>query len=95
LLDVAVVEVDDGVAVWEHLSLHTVVEDYLFLSVLIHSLDLPIVAYILVDNLHVAWSLVVVLIREFHVELLGIFVCMDDLRLVSLLSSVLFPLFSL
>lgn len=54
LLDVIVIEVHYGVAVWEHLTLHTIVEDYFLLSVFVHSLNLTIVSNNLLDNLHIS-----------------------------------------
>ncbi len=70
LLYVAVVEVDDGVAVGEHLSLHSVVEYHLLLAVLINPLYLSIVPYNLLHHLNIYRRFVVVLQREPHIVLL-------------------------
>ena len=72
LLDVVVVEVDDGVAVGEHLALDAIVENHLFLSIFIHSLDLSIVSNNLLDHLHIRRRLAMVLHGELHVELLAL-----------------------
>ena len=50
LLDILVVEVDDSIAVWERLPFNTVVENDLFFAVLVNSLDLSIMAYILLNH---------------------------------------------
>lgn len=70
LFDVAVVKVDNGVAVGEDLALNTVVEDHLLLPVLIDALDLAIVTDDLLHHFHVGCALVVVVKRELHVEVL-------------------------
>lgn len=72
LLDVVVIEVDDGVAIGEHLPLHSIVEDHFLLPVLVDTLDLPVVADDLLDHLQVRRVLVVILQRELHVELLRV-----------------------
>ena len=50
LLDILVVEVNDSIAVWERLPFNTVVENDLFFAVLVNSLDLSIMAYILLNH---------------------------------------------
>jgi hypothetical protein len=54
LLDVIIIEVHYGVVIWEHLTFDTIVEDYLPLSVFVHSLNLTIVSNSLFDNLHIS-----------------------------------------
>ena len=68
LLDVLVVEVDDSVAIREGLTLDTIVEDDLFLAVLVDTLDLTIVTYELLDNFLVLNSFAVVLLGELKTE---------------------------
>lgn len=63
-----VVEVDNSVAIRERLSFDTVVEDDLFLAVLIDALDLAIMAHILFDNFLIWQRFVVVLLRELQAE---------------------------
>ena len=70
LLNIVVIEVDNGVSVWEHLSFDSIVEYDFLLSIFVHSLDLSIVSYDLFHDLHVDRCLAVVLHREFHVEFL-------------------------
>ena len=70
LLNIVVIEVDNGVAVGDHLSLDSIVEYDFLLSIFVHSLDLSIVSYDLFHHLHVDRCLAVVLHREFHVEFL-------------------------
>ena len=53
LLDVIVVKVHYCVAVWEHLSLHSVVEDHLLLAILVESLDFAIIADDLLDDFQI------------------------------------------
>ena len=50
LLDVLVVEVDNGVAVWEGLTLDSVVEDDFLFAVLVDPLDLPIMPHVLLND---------------------------------------------
>ena len=69
LLDVIVIEVHYGVAVWEYLTLDTIIKDDFFLSVFIHSLNLTIVSNNLFDNLHITRCLIVIMRREFHIEI--------------------------
>ena len=69
LLDVVVVEVDNGVLVWEHLPFDPIVKDHLVFAIFIHPLDLPIIAYLLLNYLHVRHTLVVVLRLKFHLEI--------------------------
>lgn len=70
LLDVVVVEVDYRIAVEEHFSLHSVVEDHFLFPVLIDTLDLAIMSNDLFDHFHIGGSFVVVLLRELHIKLL-------------------------
>ena len=83
LLDITVIEVDYGVAVWEDLTLHTIVEYYFFLSVFVHSLNLTIVSNNLLDNLHISGCLVVIMRREFHVKIFSLifFLAINSTRL--------------
>lgn len=83
LLDVIVVEVDNGVSVREHLSLHSIVEDDLFLSVFVDSLNLPIISNYLLDHLHVGGRLAVVVRRELHVVIFSIIFFLTRLRVLS------------
>ena len=68
LLDIIIIEVDNRVAIGEYFPLHSIVEDYLLLPVLIDSLDLPVMPDDLLHDLHVLGVLVVVDLRELHVE---------------------------
>lgn len=70
LLYVLVVKVDDSVAIREGLPLDTVIEDDLFLAVLIDPLNLTIVANILLDHFLVRQSFVMVLLGELEAEVL-------------------------
>ena len=70
LLDVAVVEVDDCVAVGEYLPFHSVVEYHLLFAVFINPLNLAVVPYNLLYNFHIHRRFVVVLQREPHIILL-------------------------
>lgn len=66
LLDVIVVEVDNGVAIPERFSANAIAENYLLLSVGISALHLTIVAHNALDCLRVRLLVVVVLIEELH-----------------------------
>lgn len=66
LLDVAVVEIDDRVPVWESLPANSIAEDHFLLSVQVCSLDLAVVADDLVLHLRVLCVLVVVRVWELH-----------------------------
>ena len=70
LLDVAVVEVDDRVAVWERLSAYAIAEDHLLLAIQVCSLHFAIVANDLVLHLRVLCFLVVVNMGELHLVVL-------------------------
>ena len=62
LLDILIVKVYYGVTICEGLTLDSVVEYHLFLSVLIDSLNLSILSHILLNDFLVRESLVVVLL---------------------------------
>ena len=66
LLYVIVVKVDYGVAVWEDFPLYPVVKDYFFLPIFIQTLDLSIISNDLLYNLHVLWTLIMILLRKLH-----------------------------
>lgn len=66
LLDVAVVEVNDCVSVWEGFSADTVAEDYFLLAIEVGSLDLAVVAYDLVLYFGVFGLLIVIIAWELH-----------------------------
>jgi hypothetical protein len=68
LFDVLVVEVDDRVAVRECLTLHTVVEDHLFLAILVNPLNFAVVSNDLLHYLGVGQCLTVVLGWELETE---------------------------
>ena len=70
LLDVCVVEVDNGVSVWPRLSLHSVIEDHLLLSTRVHTLYFAVVSNYLIDDFGVSERLGVVLFRELQSEVL-------------------------
>ena len=70
LLDVLIVEVDNRVAIRERLSLHSIVEYHLLLSVLVDPLDLSIMPNILLDHFLVWHSFVVVLLWESETEVI-------------------------
>lgn len=73
LLDVIVIEVHNGVAIWEYLTFDSIVEDDFFLSVFVDSLNLTIISNNLFDDLHISRCLVVILRREFHIEIFSFF----------------------
>lgn len=69
LLDIAVIEVDNGVAIWKHLPFNAVIEDDFLLSVFVNSLYFSVVAYYLLNNFHVGRLLAVIVRGELHVKL--------------------------
>ena len=69
LLDVLIVEVDNGVAIGERFPLDSVIEDDLLLSVLVDSLDFAIMTDKLLDNFLVRQSLAMVLFGELKTEI--------------------------
>ena len=98
LLDVLVVEVDDGVAIWERLSFDSIIEDDLLLSVLVDPLDLSIMPHVLLDYFLVLQGLAVILFGEFETEVLlfvrvatlvGTFAPVLDLKIYLLLHFVI------
>ena len=72
LLDVIVIEIHYGVAIWKYFTFDTVVEDYFLLSVLVDSLNLTIVSNYLFDDTGISRCLIVVMRREFHVEIFSL-----------------------
>jgi hypothetical protein len=60
LLDIVVIEVDNGVSVGEDFPLNSIVEDDLFFPILINSLNLTIMPDNLLDHFHVCWILAMV-----------------------------------
>ena len=68
MLYILIVEVDDGVAVRERLALDPVIENDLFLAVLVYALDLSVVANELLDNFLVGNGLPMVLLGELETE---------------------------
>jgi len=73
LLYIVVIEVDNGVPVREDFSFDTVVEDNFFFAIFVDALYLAIIADNLFDDLDVSGSLVVVVRRELHIEVLSFF----------------------
>ena len=70
LLDIIIVEVDDGVAIWERLPADAIAENDLLLAVVVRPLHLAVVSDNLILNLRVWLLLVVVLVRELHLVVL-------------------------
>jgi len=70
LLDIIIVEVDDGVAIWERLPAYAIAENDLLLAVVVRPLHLAVVSDNLILNLRVWLLLVVVLVRELHLVVL-------------------------
>lgn len=70
LLDIIIVEVDDGVAIWERLPADAIAENDLLLAVVVRPLHLAVVSDDLILNLRVWLLLVVVLVRELHLVVL-------------------------
>ena len=66
LLDVAVVEVDDCVTIWEGLSAHSIAEDDFLLAVEVRPLYLAVIANNLILHFGVLHLFVVVCIWELH-----------------------------
>ena len=76
LLDIIIIEVDNGVSVGEDFPFDAIIKNYLLLSVFINSLNLTIMTYNLLHNFHVLRILVMINLREFHVKIfLFIFIC--------------------
>lgn len=76
LLDILIIEVYDGVPVWERLSLHPIVEDDLLLAVLVDALDFTIVTHELLHDFLIRNGLPMVLFRELQTEIfLFVFLC--------------------
>ena len=70
LLDIIIVEVDDGVAIRERLPADAIAENDLLLAVVVRPLHLAVVSDNLILNLRVWLLLVVVLVRELHLVVL-------------------------
>ena len=70
LLDIIIVEVDDGVAIWERLPAYAIAENDLLLAVVVRPLHLAVVSDDLILNLRVWLLLVVVLVWELHLVVL-------------------------
>ena len=70
LLDIIIVEVDDGVAIWERLPADAIAENDLLLAVVVRPLHLAVVSDNLILNLRVWLLLVVVLVWELHLVVL-------------------------
>ena len=70
LLNVLIVEVNDGVAVGETFTFHTIIENNLLLSRSIDTLDLAIVANDLLNNLAISWSFTMVFFWVFKTVIL-------------------------
>ena len=87
LFDVLVVEVDDSVAIRERFSFNTVVEDDLFLSVLVDALDFAILADVLLCNFLVCSRLAVVLLWILKTIVFFIFFCIVKVSFLAARSS--------
>lgn len=70
LLDVIIVEVDDGVSISESFSANAVAKDDFFLAVGVCALNLAVVANDALDSLLVLIILAMVLVEEFHLVVL-------------------------
>jgi len=73
LLDIIIIEVNNGVPIWEYFPLNAIIKDYLFFAVLVYSLNLAIMSNNLLHNLHVLGVLIVVDLWELHIEVLLLF----------------------
>lgn len=63
LFDVLVVEVYDGVAIWERLTFDAVIEDYFFFTILIDALDFAILSDVLLCHFLIGQRLIMVFLR--------------------------------
>lgn len=80
LLDIVVIEVDNGVSVGEDFPLNSIVEDDLFFPILINPLNLTIMANDLLNHFHVSWVLAVVDWWELHIEIFLLFFVRNNWR---------------
>ena len=77
LLNILVVEVDDSVAIWEGLTLYTVVKNDFLFAISIYSLNFSITTNVLVNDLSCCWSLCMVFSWEFKSKIfLFFFTCL-------------------
>ncbi len=80
LFDIMIIEVNDGITIWEYFPLHAIIKNYLLFTVLINSLNLTIVTNNLLHNLHVLRILIMVDLRELHVKIFLLLLISIDWR---------------
>ena len=70
LLNIIIIKIHYCVSIRKYFSFNAIVEDHFLFTVLIHSLNLSIIANHLFNNFHVDRCLIMILRWEFHIKVL-------------------------